>query len=114
MPPARHRSTSSCSTAQAITTTSPSSWRSRWSERIEMIRFLASAAIVAFAPSLPASADEDAIKLKPGDGFEVVEQNCVACHSLDYVQMNSPFLDQKGWTAEVTKMAKTFGAPIEE
>jgi sulfite dehydrogenase (cytochrome) subunit B len=79
-----------------------------------MIRFLASAAIVAFALSLPANADEDAIKLKPGDGFEAVEQNCTACHSLDYVPMNSPFLDQKGWTAEVTKMVKTFGAPVEE
>ena len=79
-----------------------------------MIRFLASATIVAFALTLPASADEDTIKLKPGDGLEVVEQNCAACHSLDYVQMNSPFLDEKGWTGEVTKMVKTFGAPVEE
>ena len=79
-----------------------------------MIRFLAFTAMVAFALPLPVSADEDAIKLKPGDGLAVVEQNCVACHSLDYVQMNSPFLDRKGWTAEVTKMVKTFGAPVEE
>lgn len=37
-----------------------------------------------------------------------------ACHSLDYILMNSVFLDEKGWTAEVTKMVKTFGAPVEE
>ena len=61
-----------------------------------------------------ARADEDAIKLTPGPGLDVVEQNCAACHSLDYILMNSPFLDQKGWTAEVAKMAKAFGAPVEE
>lgn len=60
-----------------------------------------------------ATADEDAIKLKPGDNLEIVEQNCAACHSLDYIQMNSPFLDEKGWTAEVTKMVNVFGASIE-
>jgi sulfite dehydrogenase (cytochrome) subunit B len=63
---------------------------------------------------LSATADEDAIKLKPGDGLETVEQNCAACHSLDYIEMNSVFLDQEGWQAEVTKMVKTFGAPVDE
>jgi mono/diheme cytochrome c family protein len=63
---------------------------------------------------LPAIADEDAIRLQPGEGAELVRENCVACHSLDYIQMNSPFLDRKGWTAEVTKMVKAFGAPLEQ
>ena len=27
--------------------------------------------------------------------------------------MNSPFLDEKGWRAEVTKVVNSFGAPIE-
>ena len=27
--------------------------------------------------------------------------------------MNSPFLDRKGWEAEVNKMVKVFGAPME-
>lgn len=64
-------------------------------------------------PVVPlAHADEDAIRLEPGDGLKVVQDNCGACHSLDYIPMNSPFLDQKGWTAEVTKMVKAFGAPI--
>ena len=61
-----------------------------------------------------AKADENAIKLKPANGMEVVQQNCITCHSLDYVEMNSPFLDEKGWTAEVTKMVKTFGAAVDE
>lgn len=59
-------------------------------------------------------ADESAIKLKPGPGMDAVVNNCAACHSLDYPVTNSPFLDGKGWDAEVTKMIKVFGAPIDE
>ena len=43
-----------------------------------------------------------------------MEQNCATCHSLDYIEMNSVFLDQKAWEAEVTKMVKAFGAPVSE
>jgi mono/diheme cytochrome c family protein len=64
--------------------------------------------------ALPASADEAAIELKPGPGLDKVQGNCGACHSLDYVQMNSPFLNAAGWNAEVTKMIKAFGAPISD
>ncbi|HZP92515.1 MAG TPA: cytochrome c [Burkholderiales bacterium] len=60
------------------------------------------------------AADESGIRLKDGPGREIVEGNCVMCHSLDYIQMNSPFLDRKGWEAEVNKMIKTMGAPIGE
>ena len=59
-----------------------------------------------------AAGDESSFKLKAGTGLATVEQNCAACHSLDYVVMNSPFLDDKGWTAEVTKMVSAYGAPI--
>jgi len=73
---------------------------------------LVASATLAFAQG--ATAGEDAVKLKPGDNLEIVEQNCAACHSLDYIQMNAPFLDQKGWQAEVTKMVNAFKAPIAE
>lgn len=62
----------------------------------------------------PALADEPRIELKKAPGLEQVEGNCAACHSLDYIQMNSPFLNAAGWDAEVTKMIKAFGAPISE
>jgi hypothetical protein len=52
------------------------------------------------------------VKLKDGPGVDKVRANCVACHSLDYIPLNSPFLDEKGWEAVVTKMTKAFGAPI--
>ena len=57
----------------------------------------------------PARADEDLIVLKEGQGREVVEQNCAACHSLDYIVMNSPILDQAKWEATVKKMIGTYG-----
>ena len=64
--------------------------------------------------AVDAGADEGQIQLKEGPGKDRVMANCVACHSTDYIQMNSPFLDRKGWEAEVAKMVKTFGAPIKE
>ncbi len=57
-------------------------------------------------------AGEESIKLKEGKGKALVEANCSVCHSLDYIQMNSPFLNRKGWEASVNKMIKVMGAPI--
>jgi hypothetical protein len=56
-------------------------------------------------------AQESKVTLKDGPGREKA-QACVACHSLDYIQMNSRFLDKAGWTASVNKMINAFGAPI--
>jgi sulfite dehydrogenase (cytochrome) subunit B len=62
----------------------------------------------------PALADEQPVALKEAAGREVVENNCGACHSLDYIVMNSPFLDATKWQGEIDKMVKVFGAPIDE
>ncbi|HEY1798390.1 MAG TPA: cytochrome c [Stellaceae bacterium] len=59
-----------------------------------------------------ALAEEKPVTLKNGPGHEAVENNCAACHSLDYPRTNSVFLDRKGWQAEVDKMIKVFGADI--
>lgn len=60
----------------------------------------------------PARADEFTLKLKEGAGSEVVANNCAACHSLDYVVLNSPFPNRAMWQSEVAKMIKTYGAGI--
>jgi mono/diheme cytochrome c family protein len=39
-------------------------------------------------------------------------QACGTCHSLDYIQMNSRFLDKAGWTGSINKMINAFSAPI--
>jgi hypothetical protein len=72
---------------------------------------LAAASICALAVTL-AVAGEEKVKLKDGPNVDKVRNNCVACHSLDYIPLNSPFLDEKGWEAVVTKMTKAFHAPI--
>jgi hypothetical protein len=58
-----------------------------------------------------AHAQESKVQLKDGPGREKASA-CLACHSLDYIQMNSRFLDKAGWTASVNKMINAFGAPI--
>jgi mono/diheme cytochrome c family protein len=62
----------------------------------------------------PALAQEKPVQLKQAPGLDRVEANCAACHSLDYIVMNSPFPNAALWDAEVTKMIKAFGAPIDD
>ena len=57
-------------------------------------------------------ADEKPVQLKKALGVDKVEAHCSACHSLDYIVMNSPFLTAAAWDAEVAKMTNAFGAPI--
>lgn len=68
--------------------------------------------LLALLPLTAAAADEGQIRLKEGAGRELVEANCAVCHSLDYIQTNSPFLDRKGWEATLSKMVNVMGAPI--
>jgi mono/diheme cytochrome c family protein len=68
----------------------------------------AAALLVAFA----ALGEEREVELREGPGKDLVVANCALCHSLDYVPMNSRFLDRKGWEGSVNKMIKVMGAPI--
>lgn len=58
-----------------------------------------------------AAAQESEVMLKEGPGKDKVLQ-CAGCHSLDYIPMNSPFLNKTGWSATVAKMINVYGAPI--
>ncbi len=69
------------------------------------------ASLIVAAPGASA-ADESKITLKPGPGRELVMGYCTMCHSLDYVQGNSPFMNRQTWEAEVNKMMKAYGAQI--
>jgi sulfite dehydrogenase (cytochrome) subunit B len=71
-------------------------------------------AIAAVLLTGSAFAAEQEIKLKQGPGLDKVEANCQACHTLAYIPMNSPYLNAAGWDAEVTKMIKAYGAPVED
>ena len=75
---------------------------------------VASLIVIALAAATigPVHAEESAVVLKDAPGRDTVQANCLACHSADYIVMNSPFLDGKGWRASVTKMINVMGAPI--
>ena len=63
-------------------------------------------------PGWPAFADETAIVLADDPARTRVQSACSMCHSLDYIEMNSPFLDRAGWERTVNKMVTVMGAPI--
>jgi len=54
-------------------------------------------------------------EFKPGPNLETVQANCTACHSADYIQTQprGPKFKKEFWTAEVNKMIKVYGAPID-
>ncbi len=56
---------------------------------------------------------EETAMLRPGAGLETAQNNCGACHSADYINTQPPKQGQGFWEAEVQKMIKVYGAPIE-
>lgn len=54
------------------------------------------------------------VVLKDGPGKVETTQYCSICHSTRYIVQNSPFLDKKGWTAEVNKMRHVMGCPLND
>ena len=90
--------------------------------RLALAPLLATAAIAALsfgsviaAPVSYKLPDETAA-FKPGPNLEVVQNNCTGCHSADYIatQPRGPKFKKDFWQAEVTKMIKVYGAPIDE
>jgi mono/diheme cytochrome c family protein len=81
---------------------------------------LAAMTVVGFGPLLAAPTSykvpEETAAFKPGANLDVVRNNCTACHSADYIntQPRGPKFKKDFWQAEVTKMIKVYGAPIDE
>ncbi|TQF34754.1 cytochrome c [Bradyrhizobium sp. UNPA324] len=75
------------------------------------------AAALGSAPAAPINykTPDEVAAFKPGPDLEIVKGNCSACHSADYIKTQPPIKDKKGfWQAEVTKMIKVYGAPIND
>ncbi|HRI15321.1 MAG TPA: cytochrome c [Verrucomicrobiota bacterium] len=78
--------------------------------------FLVIAAADLVAPSR--AADEgtwtlptETTALKAGEGRELVVNQCLLCHSADYIATQPP-LTRTQWQASVEKMRAKYGAPI--
>jgi mono/diheme cytochrome c family protein len=74
------------------------------------------ALIAATAAPVAYTLPEETAAFKPGPNVDVVQNNCTACHSSDYVQTqpHGPKFAKDFWQAEVTKMIKVYGAPIDD
>jgi mono/diheme cytochrome c family protein len=88
-------------------------------QRRSLLALLALAAsIIGSAGAAPISykLPDETATFKPGPNVEVVQNNCSACHSADYVatQPRGPKFKKDFWQAEVTKMIKVYGAQIED
>ena len=81
---------------------------------------LAAVMLVSFGPLLAAPVSYkipgETAAFKPGPNLDVVQNNCTACHSADYIktQPRGEKFKKEFWAAEVTKMIKVYGAPIED
>ena len=70
----------------------------------------------AIAEPLSYKLPRETIEFKPGLNVDVVKNNCLACHSADYIaiQPRGPKFKKDFWQAEVNKMIKVYGAQIDE
>ena len=71
-------------------------------------------AVLVIGLAMSAHANETALRLRDAPEAVTVRAYCSMCHSVDYIEMNAPFLKRAGWDAEVHKMIKVMGAPIPE
>jgi cytochrome c5 len=76
----------------------------------------ATALVAAQAAPVSYKLPEETAAFKPGPNLDVVKNNCTACHSADYIntQPRGAKFKKDFWQAEVTKMIKVYGAPIED
>jgi sulfite dehydrogenase (cytochrome) subunit B len=68
------------------------------------------------ARRIPYKLPEETASFRPGPNLEVVQNNCTGCHSADYIEIQprGPKFKRDFWQAEVAKMIKVYGAPINE
>jgi mono/diheme cytochrome c family protein len=90
--------------------------------RFALALLLTTAAVIdldrgaAIAAPVSYTLPDETAAFKPGPNLDVVQNNCTACHSADYIntQPRGPKFKKDFWQAEVTKMIKVYGAPIDD
>ncbi|MCU6496595.1 cytochrome c [Rugamonas sp. A1-17] len=83
-----------------------------------MIRSLLAAglmiAVPAFALDINLPPETAVFKPSTLPGYALVQNNCMLCHSVHYIQSQPPASPRAYWEATVKKMKKPFGAPFAE
>ncbi|WP_375787966.1 c-type cytochrome [Bradyrhizobium sp. Pha-3] len=86
----------------------------------KLLPSLAAIAVLSIGATMAAPVNytlpEETAAFKPGPNLDVVQNNCTACHSADYIktQPQGEKFKKDFWQAEVTKMIKVYGAPIDQ
>ena len=81
--------------------------------RALLLVVVAAAAAAAADKTITMPPDDAYAALRQGAGMETTRQQCVLCHSTDYIVMQ-PHGNARQWDAVVTKMIKVFGAPVND
>ncbi|MBO0733702.1 MAG: cytochrome c [Methylocapsa sp.] len=71
-------------------------------------------AAVSYAKPVTYGLPEVTFTFRPGPGMETAQNNCLTCHSVDYISTQPPNRGKAFWEAEITKMIKSYHAPISE
>jgi mono/diheme cytochrome c family protein len=69
---------------------------------------------LAVAAGLKIELPPDTATLKPGAGADLANRQCMICHSVDYITTQPRDKPLAFWKAEVEKMKKVYGAPIQD
>ncbi len=59
---------------------------------------------------------DETVEFATGPNMEMVQGNCGACHSPDYISTQpAGLIDPRAfWKAEVVKMQRVYGAPVQD
>ena len=84
--------------------------------RLLLTCVFAAAALSVAAKPLTITLPDETAAFAPGPNLDVVQSNCGACHSADYISTQPRAMKDKRafWQAEVSKMIKAYRAPIQE
>jgi mono/diheme cytochrome c family protein len=66
------------------------------------------------AETLTYSLPEETATLRVGPGYEIAQKNCVACHSVDYIERQPPKMGRAFWEGVVKKMTQSYHAQIDD
>ena len=58
--------------------------------------------------------DTAVLKVSAAPGYDIARMKCGICHSADYISLQPPGMSLDQWSAEMVKMRRAYGAPIDD
>lgn len=83
-------------------------------KRVVLFAALASALAVAHAVEINLPPETATFKPSTLPGYQLVQKNCMTCHSAQYPSTQPPSMNRAYWEATVKKMKKPFAAQFDD